>query len=61
MEIDLLRGCDAVTATGIEEVARSAMDAAIADVFDEEKCALGDLVFERETRFRACWSDRQVK
>src|ERR1700686_4268701 len=51
MEIDLLGGCDAIAAAGIEEIAGSAMDVVIADIFDKEKGARGDLAFEREGRF----------
>src|SRR5580704_4610093 len=51
MEIDLLRGRDAIAASGIEEVAGSAMDAVIADIFDKEKRALGEFAFEHEGRF----------
>jgi hypothetical protein len=50
-EIDLLGGCDAIAAAGIEEMARSAMDVVIADIFDKEKGALGELAFEHEGRF----------
>src|SRR5580700_7508797 len=51
MEIDLLRGRDTIAAAGIKEVARSAVDVVIADIFDEEKCALGEFAFEHQSRF----------
>jgi len=57
VKIDLLRGCDAIAAAGIEEVARPAVDVVIADIFDEEKRALGEFAFEHEGRWWLMYTD----
>src|SRR5580658_5753246 len=58
MEIDLLRGRDAIAAAGIEEVAGPAMDVVIVYIFDEEKRALGEFAFEHDGRFGGDLVDR---
>src|SRR6202000_1293486 len=58
MEIDLLRGRDTIAAAGIEEVARPAVDVVVADIFDEEKRALGEFALEHEGRFGGDLVDR---
>src|SRR5258707_6168915 len=58
MKIDLLGRRDAIAAAGIEEVARSAMEVVIADIFDEEKSVLADLALDHEGRFSGELVDR---
>jgi len=49
VEVDLLGVGDAVAATGIEQVTAAAIDRVVADIFDEEKGAFGDLLLDHES------------
>ena len=50
MKVDLVMVVDAVAATGIDQLAAAAVAREVADIFDEEKGALGDFLFEDQGR-----------